>query len=97
MTTPESKVKEKIKALLKKHSVWYYLPVSMGMGQHGIPDFICCAKGKFLGIEAKAEGKVPTALQVMQMNKIEAAGGETWVEDGTTLVPLENLIKEMAT
>jgi hypothetical protein len=65
------------------------------MGQHGIPDFICCAKGRFLAIEAKAEGKVPTALQYMQLHKITAAGGESVVEDGTTLVALENLIKEM--
>jgi len=55
--TPEGKVKEKIKRLLKHHGAWYYLPVSMGMGQHGIPDFICCYHGNMFGIEAKAEGR----------------------------------------
>lgn len=97
MSTPESKVKDKIKVLLKKYNVWYYMPVSMGMGQHGIPDFICCINGKFLAIEAKAEGKVPTALQVMQMGKIKVAGGEVRVEDGTTLVALEKHLQEMTT
>lgn len=57
--TPEGKVKAAVKTLLKSMDVWYYLPVSNGMGQHGIPDFICCVPntGKFLAIETKAPGR----------------------------------------
>ena len=92
--TPEGKVKEKIKRLLKHHGAWYYLPVSMGMGQHGIPDFVCCYKGKMFGIEAKAEGKKPTALQMKQKSLIEAAGGKWFLVDGDdSLMEVERWIK----
>jgi len=75
--TPEGKVKAKIKAVLKKHKVWNFVPVSGGMGAHGIPDIIACHKGRFLGIEAKAPNKKNnvSALQKMQLNGIKDAGG----------------------
>ena len=56
--TPEGKVKEEIKKVLKKTGIWYYMPVQNGMGVVGIPDFMCCADGKFIGVEAKAPGKI---------------------------------------
>lgn len=54
MATPESKVKDAIKAWLKAHGFvavgynfdfqevlgWYYMPQNMGMGVNGLPDFI---------------------------------------------------------
>ena len=75
--TPEGRVKAKIKALLKKHEVWNFVPVSGGMGAHGIPDIIACHRGKFFGIEAKAPNKKNnvSALQKMQLNGIKASGG----------------------
>jgi hypothetical protein len=75
--TPEGKVKDKVKRILKKHRAWYYMPVSMGFGAHGIPDFIVCANGTFLGIETKAPGKRAnvTALQNAQGQLIQQAGG----------------------
>ncbi len=56
-TTPEGKVKLAVIKLLKENSIWYYMPVQNGMGQTGIPDFICCWDGRFLAIETKAPGK----------------------------------------
>ena len=85
--TPEGKIKEQVKALLKKHNVWYYMPVSLGMGKHGVPDFVCCANsevesGLFFTIETKAPGKKPTALQEKCMAEIRQAGGMTFIVDG---------------
>jgi hypothetical protein len=57
MQTPEGKVKADIKKLLKERGIWFFMPVQNGMGVVGIPDFICCAGGAFLSIEAKAPGK----------------------------------------
>lgn len=85
-STPEGRVKEKIKLLLKHLGAWYYMPVSIGMGQHGIPDFVCCYKGRFFGIEAKAEGKKPTPLQVKQAEAIRRAGGEWFLVDGEAML-----------
>lgn len=55
--TPEGKVKDAIKKLLKEHGIWYYMPVQNGMGVVGIPDIIACWRGRFLAIETKAPGK----------------------------------------
>jgi len=75
MATPESKVKTKIKAILKEHGVYYAMPIGTGYGNAGVPDFLCCVKGRFLAIEAKAGKGVTTALQVKNLREVEAAGG----------------------
>lgn len=41
----------------------------------GIPDIICCYKGRFLGLEAKLPGGKLTELQKRTLDKINAAGG----------------------
>ena len=43
-------------------------------GTSGIPDIICCYKGRFLGLEAKLPGGKLTALQRRALDKINAAG-----------------------
>ena len=91
-TTPEGKVKAKVKAVLKRHNAWYYMPVSMGYGAHGIPDFVGCLNGAFFGIETKAPGKrhAVTKLQNAQGVLIKRAGG-MWmvVSDEEDLLKLE--------
>ena len=77
--TPESKVKAKIKAILKEHGVYYAMPIGTGYGNAGVPDFLCCFNGRFLAIEAKANGGVTTALQNKNLRDIETAGGITCV------------------
>ena len=54
-TTPESKVKDKIVKILKKHSVYYFFPATHGYGRSGVPDIICCYRGQFVAIECKAD------------------------------------------
>ena len=46
--TPEKKVKKKIVAILKKHNVYYFYPVTGGYGASGVPDVIACINGVFL-------------------------------------------------
>lgn len=81
--TPEGKVKNGIKKILKDYGIYYYMPMSNGMGRVGAPDFICCYKGKFLGIEAKAPGKMNTvtANQIREAAAIVDAGGRSVVVD----------------
>lgn len=73
--TPEAKVKTAIRKALADAGVWYFMPVSNGMGRHGIPDFICCVNGFFLAIEAKAGAGKPTALQERELQLIRDTGG----------------------
>ena len=91
--TPEAKVKAKIKALLKNYGVYYAMPIGTGYGNAGVPDFLCCAGGHFLAIEAKANGGKPTALQLKNINEINTCGGTAIVVDETGLTMLEAILK----
>jgi len=96
-STPESKVKAKIKAILKVHGVYYAMPIGTGYGNAGVPDFLCCIKGRFLAIEAKANGGKTTALQDKNLRDIGFAGGITFVlnEDNIeALLGYINLLQE---
>ena len=44
-------------------------------GTSGIPDIICCYRGRFLGFEVKTETGKPTKLQQAVIRKINRAGG----------------------
>ena len=54
MATPESKVKDKIKAICKARGAYYAMPVMGGMASNGTPDFLISYKGRFIAVEAKA-------------------------------------------
>jgi hypothetical protein len=86
--TPEGKVKADVKKFLKSIGCWYFLPVSNGMGQVGIPDFICCFQGRFVAIETKAPGKLSntTANQDRVIYEIKLAGGSAIVVDNVEQV-----------
>ena len=94
--TPEGKVKRKVVELLKKHDVWYFFPASNGFGKAGIPDIIAIAKGKFIGIEVKADKtKKPTVLQVKCGEEIQRADGWWFlVYDADSLYSLEQALEE---
>ena len=44
-------------------------------GCAGIPDIICCYKGRFIGLECKLPGSRLTQLQKRAIEKINRAGG----------------------
>ena len=48
--TPEAKVKQQAVKVLKELGVYYFFPATHGYGRSGIPDIICCFKGKFIAI-----------------------------------------------
>ena len=94
--TPEGKVKKLVKDYLlsiglipagqavlctEANTGWFYMPVSNGMGVHGIPDFIGHYKGRFFAIEAKDKGKKPTARQKHQLGALTLTGAKTFVVD----------------
>lgn len=93
-TTPEAKVKAKIKAILKAHNVYYAMPIGTGYGNSGVPDFLCCVNGKFVAIEAKAGKGVATALQLKNLEAIDASGGYACIIREDNLQYLENIIAE---
>lgn len=74
--TPESKVKKKVVAIFKSykpHLKYNHIPGSR-FGKGGAADYVCCVRGRYLAVEAKA-GTAQTDLQVEEQKEIEAAGG----------------------
>jgi hypothetical protein len=81
--TPEGRVKEAVKRVLKARGIWFFMPMQNGFGVVGIPDFICCWKGQFLAIETKAPGKRgdTTANQDRRLQEIRDHDGYAIVVD----------------
>ena len=93
--TPEGKVKAKIKKILTSMGAYYAMPMGTGFGNSGVPDFLVCYRGHFIGVEAKANGGKPTALQLKNLDKIIESGGYAFVIDESNVDGLEIYIKEL--
>jgi Holliday junction resolvase len=93
--TPERAVKDKVVAQLKTLGAYYFYPVTGGYGASGVPDIVACLKGRFIGIECKANGNKPTALQQMNLDKIAAQGGIALVIDETNVNELKGMIENV--
>ena len=55
--------------------VFYFKEHGGLYGTSGIPDIVCCYKGRFLGFEAKLPGGRLTELQKRAIDRINRAGG----------------------
>ena len=78
-STPEAKVKKQIRKILDTTRCYYAMPIGTGFGNSGVPDFLVCHGGVFIGIEAKAGKGKTTALQDNNLERIRAAGGKATV------------------
>ena len=93
--TPEAKVKKQIRAILDEYNAYYAMPIGSGYGNSGVPDFLVCYKGWFIGIEAKANSGKVTALQDFNLNKITQAGGIALVINELNFQALKNLLNTL--
>ena len=91
--TPESKVKAKVKKTLLEIGAYYAMPIGTGYGNAGVPDFLVCYKGVFVGIECKAHDNKPTALQLKNLADIESAGGTALIINETNVAELRNFLE----
>jgi pantoate kinase len=91
--TPEAKVKDQIKKVLDDLHAYYTMPIGVGFGNSGVPDFLVCIQGRFVAIEAKAGSNKPTALQMYHMTQIRAAGGRAYVINEDNIKQLKEMIK----
>ncbi len=90
--TPEKKVKTKVKSILDKLGAYHCMPVTGGYGANGVPDIIACYKGLFVGIECKANGGKPTALQIKHLSLIKQAKGFSIIIDEHNVDMLKSLL-----
>lgn len=91
--TPERKVKKKATDILKAMGAYYTMPVASGFGNAGVPDILCCYRGKFYGIECKANGGKPTRLQLSNLKAINDAGGAAFIIDEHNVGNLKSLME----
>ena len=90
MMTPEGFVKKDVRKYLKGMGVYFFSNSTFGYGGSGQPDITCCMGGQFVGIEVKAEGKVPTTKQQQRLAAIRRSGGIGICGDS-----LERVIEEL--
>jgi len=93
--TPEKKVKDAVRKLLVEFDVYHFMPAANGFGRAGIPDIICCFKGRFLAIECKAGKGTTTALQDRELSNIRTAGGMALVVNETNIQDLKERLQWM--
>lgn len=84
--TPESAVLAAVRKWAARYPDVYLVRVVQA-GASGVPDLLLCIRGRFVGVECKAPGKKPTALQLKHGADIERTGGLFLWGDGTTLIP----------
>jgi len=87
--TPEKKVKDKIKKMVKEQGGYCAMPVMQGMASNGTPDILVCCEGYFAGVEAKAGKGQPTKLQLVRLQEIASAGGAALIINEANLDLLE--------
>ncbi len=90
--TPEARLKKHIRKILEESKTYFAMPIGTGYGNSGVPDFLVCHKGRFIGIEAKANGGQATALQLMNLQKIRDAGGTSLIVNEHNLDELKELL-----
>lgn len=72
--TPEGRVKDRLKKLLKEYGVYWLMPVQNGMGAPAL-DFHCIHEGRGFCVETKAGNKKMTPRQENTASEIRAAKG----------------------
>lgn len=79
---PESALQTKVIAHLKRKGA-YVLNIHGNEFQAGVPDLLCCFKGRFIAIELKYGNNKASKLQAHRITKIQKAGGIAFVAYST--------------
>lgn len=69
----EQDIQAKIQKYIK--AIGGYVVNTITTNRAGVPDLLCCVKGRFIGIEVKMPGKKASPLQLANGIMIEDAGG----------------------
>jgi hypothetical protein len=93
--TPEAKVKKQIRKILDTTRCYYAMPIGSGFGNSGVPDFLVCHEGTFVGIEAKAGKGKTTALQEDNLKRIRDAGGVAVVVNEANIEQLPAMLGDL--
>jgi len=76
MTQPEARLVKKAKAYIEeKGGRCFKIHGGDPLQEVGIPDLLCCYRGKFIGLEGKQPGQKPSPKQQQILDEIGEAGG----------------------
>lgn len=94
-STPEKKVKDKVKKFLDSLGAYHFSPMTGGFGRSGVPDIIVCLKSRFIAIECKANGGKTTMLQEKNINAIRLNKGIAMVVDENNIEYMKEVINDI--
>lgn len=94
-STPEKKVKDKVKKFLDSIGAYHFSPMTGGFGRSGVPDIIVCLKSRFIAIECKANGGKTTMLQEKNINAIRLNKGIAMVVDENNIEYMKEVINDI--
>lgn len=105
MTTPEGRIKDKVRKVMTDCGFYHYAVNQSGFGRRGIPDDCLVILGQHYQLEFKAHmvwnntkssiKTLPTALQCNEMDKCRRCGGITCVIDDTNADAFISWLKEV--
>lgn len=78
MSTPEAKVKVRVKAVLNEHAAYHHWPVQSGYGAPTL-DCVGCHRAMFFAIETKAPGERLSPRQELTKASMETSGAKVFV------------------
>ena len=91
----EKSFENRVKRYLKSKDIYYFKYFGNAYSTPGILDLTLCVKGKFIGVEIKAEkGKVST-LQEYNINRIKDSSGIAIVLRPSGFDDFKKLIEEI--
>lgn len=84
----------KVAVWLKGKGIYFIKHYGCAYSRVGVPDFLICLEGKFVGVEMKDRGKKPTVRQEIELNKIRELGGiAAWFDNAEDAINwLEELL-----
>jgi Holliday junction resolvase len=94
-STPEKKVKDKVKKFLDSIGAYHFSPMTGGFGRSGVPDIIVCLKSRFIAIECKANGGKTTMLQEKNIEAIRVNKGIAMVVDENNIELMKEVINDI--
>lgn len=74
MKTPEGKIKDKVRTILKARGLYWFMPVQTGYGKRTL-DILVCAYGFFLAIETKKPGDDMSPFQDFIAAEMRSSNG----------------------
>ena len=79
MGLSETRLKEKVLAMLKKEFRGAWIYKTSDRWKSGIPDILVCKEGRFFAVELKVGNNKATRLQLYVLKQIKRAGGRVAV------------------